>query len=226
MIDIRHLQKYYRSPDGKHSVKVLSDVNLWVKQGEFVAVMGESGAGKSTLMNIIGLLDEKDGGEYFLAGEDISLLSHKQKSLYRSKCIGFVFQNSSLLPSLTALENVMLPLSYQHIGKKERVQKAKAALDAVGLSDRLSHLPSQLSGGQRQKVAIARAIAVNPRVILADEPTGALDAKSGKEVMQLLTKMAQSGKTVVLITHDPNAAAYANRIVRLEKGRLCQQRMS
>ena len=220
MIEMTGICKNYPMPDKKNTVKVLENLDLSVERGEFLAVMGESGAGKSTLMNIIGAMDVPDQGSYFLADMDILSLSGKELSGFRSRRIGFIFQNFSLIPSLTAFENVKLPLSYQHLPHKVQQQKAGEALKQVGLADRVNHLPGQLSGGQRQRVAIARTVAADPEVILADEPTGSLDAASGREVMTALQKLCGMGKTILLITHDPTVAAYANRILYLHHGRL------
>ncbi len=220
MIKIENLQKKYPSPERGKEVMVLDGLNLTVKEGEFTAIMGESGAGKSTLMNIIGVLDAPDGGIYRLCGMELTGRSDRELSKIRSQSIGFIFQNCSLISSLTALENVKLPLFYQHLPKQKQIRIAQNALEQVGLSDRFSHLPGQLSGGQRQRVAIARAIATDPDVILADEPTGALDGRSGVEVMEALCRLHEQGKTILLITHDPKAAAYAQRILYLYDGKL------
>lgn len=219
MIQMSGICKRYRLSDGG-SLPVLENLELSVERGEFAAIMGESGAGKSTLMNLIGTMDTPDAGTYFLDGTDIFSLSGKQLSAFRSQKIGFIFQSFSLIASLTALENVKLPLSYQHLPRSLQQQKAIQALAEVGLSERMHHLPGQLSGGQRQRTAIARAIAADPEVILADEPTGSLDAVSGKEVMEALAKLHQAGKTILLITHDAKAASYADRILYLHDGKL------
>lgn len=223
MIEMKGIYKKYPSPEKAKEVLVLKDLDLTVEKGEFTAIMGESGAGKSTLMNIIGTMDLPDEGYYRLGETDISTLSAKQLSKFRSRKIGFIFQNSSLMPALTALENVKLPLSYQGMSHKAQNKRAEDALRQMRLSDRTGHLPGQLSGGQRQRVAIARAIAADPDVILADEPTGSLDASSGKEVMSALTALHQMGKTILLITHDPKAAMYADRILFLQNGRLYEK---
>ncbi len=220
MIQMTGIQKSYPSPEKNKSVTVLDALSLDVKQGEFVAIMGESGAGKSTLMNIIGTMDKPDAGEYALSGVDVLSLSAKALSSFRSRKIGFIFQNAGLLKALTALENVKLPLSYRRMQGKEQTERAIQALGMMHLTDRQKHLPGQLSGGQRQRVAIARAIAADPELILADEPTGALDQQSANEVMAALTALHQKGKTILLITHDPAVAAYAKRVVYLYDGKL------
>ena len=220
MIEIRELCKSYPSPTGKKTLPVLSGLNFSVKDGEFVAIMGESGAGKSTLMNIIGGMDLPDSGSYCLSGVEMTALTPKELTAFRGSQIGFIFQNCSLIPSLTAFENVELPLKYRKIGRRERLDRTTQALNLVGLARRMHHLPGQLSGGQRQKAAVARAIASDAPMILADEPTGSLDAASGKEVMQSLSRLHRQGKTVLLITHDPKAAAYAERVVVLKEGRI------
>ncbi len=220
MIEMTNIQKSYPSPEKHGQVKVLDGLHLQVKKGEFVAIMGESGAGKSTLMNLIGAMDLPDGGSYTLAGMDVLSLSAKKLSAFRSRQVGFVFQNAGLIKALTALENVRLPLSYRHLPTKQQNEAAAAALAQMKLSDRQKHLPGQLSGGQRQRVAIARAIAADPQVILADEPTGALDRESAKEVMAALLSLHAKGKTILLITHDPMVAAYGERVLYLYDGKL------
>ena len=219
MIEMSGIDKQYRLSDGER-LPVLQNLELSVERGEFAAIMGESGAGKSTLMNLIGTMDTPDAGTYFLDGTDIFSLSAKQLSAFRSKKVGFIFQSFSLIPSLTALENVKLPLSYQHLPRSVQQKRAEKALAEVGLAERMRHLPGQLSGGQRQRTAIARAMAADPEVILADEPTGSLDAVSGREVMEALKKLHQAGKTILLITHDAKAAAFADRILYLHDGKL------
>ncbi len=225
MIELRDLSKSYPAPSGKAKVPVLKQLELTVKAGEFVAVMGESGVGKSTLMNIVGCLDVPDGGTYLLSGTEVGTLPARRLAKIRSREIGFIFQNSSLISSLTALENIELPLYYQHIPKKARRRMAEEALERVRLSERKNHLPGQLSGGQRQRAAIARAIAARPNLILADEPTGSLDARSGREVMEQMVRLHESGKTILLITHDPKTAAYADRTLYLKNGRLFEDKL-
>ena len=221
LLDLRHIYKTY-DPDGKAPVPVLDDVSFRVEMGEYVAVMGPSGSGKSTLMNIIGCLDLPTAGEFYMAGEDVLAKNETELSDLRNRMIGFVFQNFNLLPRETALENVALPLLYAGMGRKERLEKAKEALDAVGLSDRAEFLPTQLSGGQKQRTAIARAMINHPRLLLADEPTGALDTASGRQVMELFRELNRDGVTVVMITHAPEIAENADRIVRILDGRIAE----
>ena len=206
---------------GSNTITALDNIDVTVKKGEFCAILGASGSGKSTLMNIIGCLDKASSGEYFLCGQNVSKLSGKALSYIRNRKIGFIFQGFNLVPTLTALENVELPLTYRKTPKRERRRLANMALELVGLSQRCDHKPSELSGGQQQRVAIARAIAANPDLILADEPCGNLDSKSGKKVMDTLVKLNKQGRTIVLITHDENAAKVAQNIIRLSDGRVC-----
>ena len=198
---------------GNMVVPVLKDVNLNVEEGEYLAIMGPSGSGKSTLMNIIGCLDKPTKGDFKLDGLDILNLSENALADVRLKKLGFVFQNFQLLPRQTAVENVALPLIYAGVGKRERLKRAAAALDKVGLSDRINFVPNQLSGGQKQRVAIARAMVNQPKILLADEPTGALDSKSSAQVMDLFTTLNQEGVTVIMITHDSHVAGFAKRRV-------------
>lgn len=218
LIELKSLYRTYQSRDRINNVEALKNVNLSVAKGEYLAITGASGSGKSTLMNILGLLDTADSGSYYFDGTDITELSDREISHIRNKSIGFVFQSFNLIPSLTTLENVALPLEYRGVSRAERMEKAKESLDMVGLSSRLFHKPSELSGGQQQRVAIARAIAGEPPVILADEPCGNLDSKSGNEIMGMLKTLNQSGRTVILITHDSKAAMQADRMVRVEDG--------
>ncbi|MBQ2798618.1 MAG: ABC transporter ATP-binding protein [Ruminiclostridium sp.] len=218
LIELKSLYRTYQSRDRINNVEALKNVNLSVAKGEYLAITGASGSGKSTLMNILGLLDTADSGSYYFDGTDITELSDREISHIRNKSIGFVFQSFNLIPSLTTLENVALPLEYRGVSRVERMEKAKESLDMVGLSSRLFHKPSELSGGQQQRVAIARAIAGEPPVILADEPCGNLDSKSGNEIMGMLKTLNQSGRTVILITHDSKAAMQADRMVRVEDG--------
>ncbi len=222
ILKLDHIYKDYIQ--GKMTVPVLKDVCLHVEKGEYVAIMGPSGSGKSTLMNIVGCLDRPTSGSYELAGKDIQSLNEKQLADVRLRNIGFVFQNFQLLPRMTALDNVALPLVYAGMGKKARRAKAKEALQRVGLEDRLMFKPTQLSGGQKQRVAIARAMVNRPDVLLADEPTGALDSKSSKQVMELFQKLNDEGVTVIMITHDSNIAGYAKRIVTIFDGELAEQK--
>lgn len=218
ILELKHVYKTYMT--GDIEVPVLKDISLSVEEGEYVAIMGPSGSGKTTLMNIIGCLDTLTDGEYILDGEDISKLSENKMSDIRLNKIGFVFQNFSLLQKQTALENVELPLLYAGVSKSERVKKAIAALQMVSLQDRIHFMPNQLSGGQCQRVAIARAMINSPKIILADEPTGSLDSRSGEQVMELFRKLNDNGVTVIMITHDQNIASHAKRIIRLLDGRI------
>jgi putative ABC transport system ATP-binding protein len=195
-----------------------------MEEGEYVAIMGPSGSGKSTLMNIIGCLDQASQGHFYLDGQDVNACSENEMSDIRLHKIGFVFQSFHLLPRQTALTNVELPLNYAHVPRKERKERALRALDRVGLSDRVNFRPNQLSGGQMQRVAIARAIVNNPKLLLADEPTGALDSKSGEQVMELFKKLNEEGVTVLMITHDPEIAAHAKRVVMIRDGELQEKR--
>ena len=218
MIEMQHLDKSYWAD--KTEVPVLKDVCLTVEEGEYVSIMGPSGSGKSTLMNIIGCLDVPSGGTYLLDGESVSEKSDKELSKLRNSTIGFVFQNFNLLPRETALENVALPLLYGGVGRRERTARAREELEKVGLGDRLTFFPTQLSGGQKQRVAIARAMVGNPKLLLADEPTGALDTASGKQIMELFRELNRQGVTIVMITHEAEIAAYADRILYIRDGEL------
>lgn len=217
VIAVENISKVYRM--GEVEVHALRGVSLLVQEGEILAIMGPSGSGKSTMLNVIGCLDRPTGGQYFLAGVDVSRLDDNQLAHIRNRRIGFVFQTFNLLPRTTALQNVELPLIYAGISRGERRKRAQAALEAVGLGDRLNHRPNELSGGERQRVAIARALVTEPTIILADEPTGNLDSKSGAEVMAILQQLnRERGITVVFVTHDPEIAAHTRRIVRLHDG--------
>lgn len=218
LIEFRELNKYYQM--GDTTVRAVDGISMQIMQGEFVAIVGQSGSGKSTCMNIIGCLDTPTSGQYILGGDDVSDLDDDALADIRNKMIGFIFQQYNLLPKLSALGNVELPLIYSGLTKTERRDKAMQVLNKVGLGDKLYNLPSQLSGGQQQRVSIARALATSPSVILADEPTGALDSKTGKEVIELLKKLHKEGNTVVLITHDNDIASQAERIIRLEDGKI------
>lgn len=218
IIDLRDIYKDYNQ--GNMPVPVLKDVCLQVEEGEYVAIMGPSGSGKTTLMNIVGLLDTPTNGEYYLDEKAVTNLKEKELSKLRLNTIGFVFQNFQLMPRESALDNVSLPLIYAGLKKRERHEKAMAALEKVGLADRASFKPTQLSGGQKQRVAIARAMVNSPKLLLADEPTGALDSKSGKQIMELFRQLNDEGVTVVMITHDRKVAEQADRIVYIIDGEL------
>lgn len=218
MISVKNLKKTYLL--GGEEVHALDDVSLLIKEHEFVAIIGQSGSGKSTFMNMLGCLDHPDSGEITLDGTDILKCKEKELSMIRNKKIGFIFQQFHLLPKLSALENVELPLIYQGMPTKKRREKAVKALKAVGLEKRMNHKPNQLSGGQQQRVAIARALVGEPSLILADEPTGNLDSRSGKEIMMLLHNLYEEGNTIVLITHDNNVAMEAPRQVQISDGKI------
>ena len=219
LIEIKDLYKIYN--EGKESeVRALDGVTLHIDRGEFVAIVGQSGSGKSTAMNIIGCLDVPTSGTYHLGGVDVSTMDDDQQAEIRNRMLGFIFQQYNLIPKLNVLENVELPLLYAGLPASERKERARSALERVGLGDKCKNLPAQLSGGQQQRVSIARALAGNPSVILADEPTGALDSRTGREVLGFLQKLNQEGDTVVLITHDNSIAVKAKRIVRLQDGRI------
>ena len=207
-----------RYPMGSVVVKALNDVTLEIFKGDFLVVTGPSGSGKSSLMNIIGLLDRPDEGIYNLNGEEVSGLSDNQRSRVRNLTMGFIFQNFNLLPRANAFRNVMLPLSYRSMSDKQRNAQVNEALSKVGLSDRIDHIPSQLSGGEQQRVAIARALVGGPSVILADEPTGNLDTKTGQEIVELLFELSKQGQTVIMVTHDPRLLEYADRVVSMIDG--------
>ncbi len=222
MIHISDIHKQYQM--GPTVVNALGGVSLEIEAGEFVAITGPSGSGKSTLMNIIGCLDSPDSGSYLLAGEEVSELTPDDLAEIRNLRVGFVFQTFNLLPRATALENVELPLIYRGIGARRRRATAEAMLERVGLADRMTHLPTELSGGQRQRVAIARALVGGPAVILADEPTGALDTRTGWEIMALFEELNRDGVTLILVTHDNALAAHAGRLVRLLDGLIVENR--
>ncbi len=216
MLSIQNLHKSYDT--GKSKLHVLKGINLEIGAGEFVSIMGSSGSGKSTLLNIIGILDEKDSGTYTLDGIPIEDLSEVKAAEYRSRFLGFVFQSFNLIAYKTALENVALPLYYQNVNRKERNQKALQYLEKVGLAQWANHLPNELSGGQKQRVAIARALITDPKIILADEPTGALDSKTTYDIMKLLQDINREGKTIIVVTHEPDVAAETKRNVILKDG--------
>ncbi len=218
ILNLSHIYKDYQQD--KLVVPVLKDINLQVEEGEYVAIMGPSGSGKTTLMNIIGCLDLPTSGEYQLSGEDVLKYKDRELANVRLNSIGFVFQSFHLLPRESALDNVALPLIYAGVKKAERIKMAEAALDRVGLADRMEFKPTQLSGGQKQRVAIARAMVNNPQILLADEPTGALDSKSGRQIMELFQKLNEEGVTIVMITHDEKIASNAKRVIRIIDGEI------
>lgn len=218
MIQLKNVVKSY--PVAEDELVVLKEINVRIEDGEFVAIMGPSGSGKSTLMNIIGCLDKPTSGEYLLHGKSIAGYNDKELAQVRNRSVGFVFQQFQLLPRLTALQNVELPMIYAGVSKQERLDRAKEALEKVGLGDRMEHLPSELSGGQKQRVAIARAIVNQPDIILADEPTGALDSKTGVQIMDLFTLLNKEGTTVILVTHEAEIAHYAERTIFVRDGML------
>ncbi len=223
LIDIRGVYKIYNE-DTDAEVRALDGVNLRIDRGEFVAVVGQSGSGKSTLMNILGCLDIPTRGTYLIDGEDVKELDDVQLSHIRNKQIGFIFQGYNLIQALTAYENVELPLIYQNISPFKRRDMVMDAMERVGVADRYKHHPSEMSGGQQQRVAIARAIATRPPIIMADEPTGALDSRTGQEVLHFLQELNKEGSTVILITHDNGIAATARRCVRLQDGKIVEDR--
>lgn len=218
LIEIRDIYKIYNP--GENEVRALDGIDLTVEHGEFLAIVGQSGSGKSTLMNMLGLLDIPTSGTYTLDGVDVANMTDDELSEIRNKEIGFIFQGFNLIPSLTAVENVELPLVYRGMKKEERNKLALEALERVGLSHRLDHLPKQMSGGQQQRVAIARAVAARPPIILADEPTGNLDSHSGLEVMKILHELHEEGRTIILITHDNDIANEAQRVIRIQDGQI------
>jgi len=223
LIDIKDIYKIYN--EGKESeVRALDGVTLQIDQGEFVAIVGQSGSGKSTLMNVLGCLDIPTYGEYYLNGTDVTALSDKQLARIRNREIGFIFQGYNLIQELDALENVTLPLIYRGDSVWEREDTALAALERVSMADRAHHRPSEMSGGQQQRVAIARAIATRPPIIMADEPTGALDSRTGLEVLEFLRRLNKEGSTIILITHDNGIAATARRVIRLADGKVIEDR--
>ena len=218
LVDVRDICKIYNP--GENEVRALDHVSVQIHEKEFVAIIGQSGSGKSTLMNMLGCLDVPTSGTYMLHGKDVSHLSDDELSDIRNQEIGFIFQGFNLIPNLTALENVELPLMYRGVSKRERIELSKKALEKVGLENRMDHKPAEMSGGQQQRVAIARAIAQAPPIILADEPTGNLDSGSSKEIMQILKELHNEGRTVILITHDNDIAAQAKRVIKIMDGRI------
>jgi len=218
VLRLAKVNKYYQV--GTHSLHVLNDLDIDVADGEFVSIMGASGSGKSTLLNILGILDDYDDGEYWLGDTLIRNLSERKSANYRNRFIGFVFQSFNLLPFKTALENVALPLYYQGITRRKRNQIAAQYLERVGLRDWAEHVPAEMSGGQKQRVAIARALIAKPRLILADEPTGALDSETSQQIMDLLAEVNQTGITILVVTHDADVAARTHRTIRLRDGKI------
>ncbi|MEY4204516.1 MAG: hypothetical protein RL013_2220 [Bacteroidota bacterium] len=216
LISIEHLNKTYIM--GTEKVEALKDVSINIEKGEYVALMGPSGSGKSTLMNLLGCLDSPSRGQYWLNGKEVSTMEDSELAEVRNKDIGFVFQTFNLLPRLSALENVALPLVYAGVNREDRLAKARKVLEAVGLGDRVTHKPNELSGGQRQRVAVARALVNDPAIILADEPTGNLDTKTSYEIMSLFEEIHKAGNTVILVTHEQDIAMHAHRIIRLRDG--------
>ena len=221
MIDLKNIYKIYKM--GENEVYALDNVSLHIDDKEFVSIIGPSGSGKSTLMNMLGCLDVPTRGSYTLDGYNVGSKTDDELAAIRNEKIGFVFQGFNLLPKLSAIENVELPLIYQGVSSKERRERAQKALESVGLGDRVNHKPTELSGGQQQRVAIARALVTNPPIILGDEPTGNLDSKSGKEVMEIFKEIHKKGNTIILITHDADVAAQAERIVRIQDGKLYEE---
>ena len=216
LIQIEQLKKTYHL--GKVKIEALRGVSFEINTGEFVSIMGPSGSGKSTLMHIIGCLDYPTEGKYFLSGQDVSKLNDNQLALFRNQKIGFVFQQFNLLPKATILRNVELPLTYNNTHSKNKKRLAVQALEEVGLGDRLKHRPNEISGGQKQRVAIARALVNHPSIILADEPTGNLDSKTGQDIMKMIDKLHDEGNTIILVTHEPEIARYAKRVIHLKDG--------
>lgn len=218
MIDLKDIVKIYRT--GGEELVALKEISLHIAEGEFTSIMGPSGSGKSTMMNILGLLDRFDSGTYILNGQNVTGLSDNESAHVRNKEIGFVFQSFNLMPRMTILENVELPMVYAGIPAKERKERALKALDRVGLSDRIKHRPNEISGGQKQRVAIARAIVNTPAVLMADEPTGNLDSKTTLEIMRIFQELNAEGTTIVMVTHEPEVAAYTKRIVSFRDGEI------
>lgn len=224
LIDVRNVYKIYNP--GENEVRALDGISLTIEKGEFVAIIGQSGSGKSTLMNMLGLLDTCTSGEYYMDGIDVSNMTDDELSEIRNKKIGFIFQGFNLISSLTAKGNVELPLVYRGMKRADREKLSTQALEMVGLEKRMGHRPSQMSGGQQQRVAIARAIAARPPIILADEPTGNLDSHSGKDVMKIIHRLHEEGRTIILITHDNGIAEEAQRVVRIQDGKIIEDYMN
>lgn len=218
IIELKNLSKHYEM--GENIVKALDGIDVKIKKGDFIAIVGPSGSGKSTMMNMIGALDLATEGEIFLDDEDIENLEESELAQIRGRKIGFVFQTFNLIPTLTALENVMLPMTFQGLGGEEKLERTEKILKKVGLEHRKNHFSNELSGGEMQRVAIARALANNPEVILADEPTGNLDSKTGKEIMKIFTDLNKKGKTIILVTHDLDLTKYATKVLKLRDGKI------
>jgi putative ABC transport system ATP-binding protein len=223
LCELNKVKKVYST--GKISFPALNGIDLKIEAGEYSAIMGPSGSGKSTLLNILGFLDTPTEGKYYYQGKDVSNLDDKELARLRNKEVGFVFQNFNLLPRLTAFSNVELPLIYSGISGKERKRRVMAMLEKVGLKERAFHRPNELSGGEMQRVAIARALVNNPSLILADEPTGNLDTKSGNEIMKIFDQLAAEGRTIIIVTHDPNIAAHARRLIRIIDGLIIEDKI-
>ena len=218
MLEVKNLSKVFRTEEIE--TVALNDVSFGIEQGEFIAVMGPSGCGKSTLLNILGLLDNPTSGSYDLLGKEVGSLKERERTIYRKGNLGFVFQSFNLIDELSVYENVELPLIYLKMKASERKERVNAILERMGINHRAKHFPQQLSGGQQQRVAIARAVVANPKVILADEPTGNLDSKNGTEVMNLLTELNREGTTIIMVTHSPKDASYAHRTINLFDGKI------
>ena len=223
--DLRALKKIYYKPDGSVMVEALRGIDVVIRRGEYVAIMGASGSGKSTLMNILGCLDRPSSGQYLLDGSDIGTMGDEELSIYRGRKIGFVFQAFNLIPQLTIEANVEVPLFYQGIPPRERRKAALAALEVVALADRVGHRPRELSGGQQQRVAIARALVTKPAILLADEPTGNLDSKTGQAILKTFEELHEIGMTIIMVTHDDSIAKRCKRVVRLADGLVCEDRL-
>ena len=222
LVKLEKINKTYKM--GDITVNALSDINLQVKYGEYIAILGPSGSGKSTLMNVLGCLDKPSSGKYFLDNRDVSDLSRNELATVRNQKIGFIFQSFNLLDYCSALENVALPLVYRGVSRADRLARAREILEQVGLGDRVGHKPNELSGGQKQRVAVARALVSEPEVILADEPTGNLDSKSGEDVMNLFSKLSDSGKTIIVVTHDQKLAKRMRRVIEISDGKVKSDR--
>ena len=223
--ELRALKKIYYKPDGSIMVEALRGVDIMIRRGEYVAIMGASGSGKSTLMNILGCLDRPSEGEYLLDGKGITTMGDEELSIYRGRKIGFVFQAFNLIPQLTVEANVEVPLFYQGVPPKQRQQQAIGALELVGLADRLGHRPRELSGGQQQRVAIARALVTKPAILMADEPTGNLDSKTGQAILKTFEDLHKIGMTIIMVTHDDSIAKRCKRVIRLADGLVCEDRI-